>query len=95
MLKTPDWVVGICLSLSDSTVARVASLSLFGACIAILAHLNWKQSSSPKIQHYKWDTSVFGSVKKRWMWDSLNLLREGYSKVSQLYAARWFPVFRI
>ncbi|KAK2048033.1 cytochrome P450 [Colletotrichum somersetense] len=35
---------------------------------------------------FLWDTGAAGTAKKRWMWDSLKLLREGYSK---FYGRPW------
>ncbi|KAL4939386.1 hypothetical protein BDV06DRAFT_214358 [Aspergillus oleicola] len=50
--------------------------------ILILAHLLRSTFTKPGvlIQRYQWDTSALGSRKKRWMWDSLTLLREGYAQ---------------
>jgi hypothetical protein len=58
-------------------------------CILILAHLlrsTFFTKPGVLIQRYQWDTSALGSRKKRWMWDSLTLLREGYA---QFYDRPW------
>ncbi|KAL4977327.1 cytochrome P450 [Aspergillus desertorum] len=59
----------------------------FIACFLILAQLLRRRASvKSDIQRYQWDTRTFGSPKKRWMWDSLRLLREGYA---QFYDKPW------
>ncbi|KAL4901001.1 hypothetical protein BDW74DRAFT_89620 [Aspergillus multicolor] len=70
--------------MSSSPLSTLAGLV---GCIFILAHLLRRRTSlNPNIQHYQWDTSALGSPKKRWMWDSLRLLREGYK---QFYGKPW------
>ncbi|KAL4970622.1 cytochrome P450 [Aspergillus stella-maris] len=51
-------------------------------CILILASFLRITFARPTIlvQRYQWDSRSLGSRKKRWMWDSLNLFREGYVK---------------
>ena len=40
-----------------------------------------RSTTQTGFQEYDWDTSTAGGVKKRWLWESLRLLREGYNKV--------------
>lgn len=59
------------------TTVIVIVLIAFTAAV-YLRRIFEKKSDVP---FYQWDTAVAGSPRKRWMFDSLNLLREGYSKV--------------
>ncbi|WYZ44885.1 hypothetical protein EsH8_VIII_000201 [Colletotrichum jinshuiense] len=60
-------------------VAAFGVLALLLICIGMLAQLR-RSSANSDIQRYQWDSGVAGTAKKRWMWDSLRLLREGYFK---------------
>lgn len=82
MLETPSWDLANWFGTPNSTVTWVVSLSMLGACAGFLVLLSRKDPSIPNIKRYEWDTSISGTAKKRWMWDSLNLLREGYLRVS-------------
>lgn len=64
--------------------ARTIALFLAGlVLVALLAQFQARDRPQPNFPLYGWDTSVTGTAKKRWMWDSLKLLREGYAKVSR------------
>ena len=53
-------------------------------CFGLLARLYRRNATEIDIQEYQWDTGATGTAKKRWMWDSLKLLREGYFKVNSI-----------
>ena len=72
------------LSIATDSTARVAGLVAFLICIGILAQLHRRNSIKTNIPQYQWDTGAAGTAKKRWMWDSLKLLREGYFKVNSI-----------
>lgn len=81
----PAWVSDMPSRPPNSIAALGGLFALLTlACTGILAYIRRRNSTDtiPNIQRYQWDTGVAGNVKKRWMWDSLKLLREGYSKVS-------------
>lgn len=85
MLELPSWaakslLVGI-LSTPTYSTATVAGLVALLICIGILVRLYRQNAIKINIPQYQWDTSAAGTPKKRWMWDSLQLLREGYFKV--------------
>jgi len=72
---------GLEMALSTVLSNPLPAAAGFVACIFILARLLRRGTLiRPAIGHYQWDTSVAGSRKKRWMWDSLRLLREGYAQ---------------
>lgn len=79
----PAWASEIPLGPQNSTVALGGLVTLLTClCIGSLVRLRRRNLISKDIQRYQWNTGVAGTPKKRWMWDSLQLLREGYSKVS-------------
>jgi hypothetical protein len=75
------------LSIPTDSTATVAGLVALLMCIGILARLYRRNSIKTNIQQYQWDTGAAGTAKKRWMWDSLKLLREGYFKVNSIKTA--------
>ncbi|KAL1872678.1 hypothetical protein Daus18300_004224 [Diaporthe australafricana] len=69
----PAWVSEIPLGPQNPIVELGGLVTLLTCmCIGVL--------------RYQWNTGVAGTPKKRWMWDSLQLLREGYSK---FYGRPW------
>lgn len=70
------------LNLNPATALVGLLVAFLGILISILALSHRQRLIESNIPLYQWDTGVAGSAKKRWMWDSLRLLREGYSKVS-------------
>ncbi|KAL4779475.1 cytochrome P450 [Aspergillus varians] len=81
----PFWDLKLASNAMISTPLPIAAGLVI--CSFMLAQLLRRRTFiRPAIQHYQWDTSVSGSPKKRWMWDSLQLLREGYS---QFYDKPW------
>lgn len=54
-------------------------LLLFGVYHLVLN--SRQRAMNDAIPRYEWDTRSASGAKKRWMWDSLSLLREGYAKV--------------
>lgn len=79
----PTWVSETPLGPQNSIAAVGGLVTLLTCmCIGILVRRRRRGSISSNIQRYQWNTGVAGTPKKRWMWDSLQLLREGYSKVS-------------
>ena len=74
-------------SLSFITDSRATGPALVASliCIGILARRLYRRNPTKiNIQHYQWDDGAAGTAKKRWMWDSLKLLREGYFKVNSI-----------
>lgn len=84
MPEMPAWAVKTLFDrISSTPTATVAGLVALLVCIGILARLYGRSSIKTNIRRYQWDTGAAGTAKKRWMWDSLKLLREGYFKVKQ------------
>ncbi|KAH8659907.1 cytochrome P450 [Xylariales sp. PMI_506] len=86
MSKSPTWTVlaqfsgsfGFTPGPTNHFAALAALVAALIACASILTQ--FRRRDALNIQRYQWETGVSGTAKKRWMWDSLNLLREGYFK---------------
>ena len=92
MSQVKAWAVAIFSDgILESPAAKAAVLAALLAGVGVLARLVGPSPTKVNSPHYQWDTGVSGSAKKRWMWDSLKLLREGYSKVSPESRRRMMP----
>ncbi|KAL2817756.1 cytochrome P450 [Aspergillus cavernicola] len=70
----PSWSSNFTSSAPVLGLGLIAILS----CTWILLQRSRASAPNPSIQHYQWDNRAAGTAKKRWLWDSLTLLREGY-----------------
>ncbi|GIJ88793.1 hypothetical protein Asppvi_007720 [Aspergillus pseudoviridinutans] len=68
------------LSFSTATTSTAIIVLVLGLYILLIPLHAASKSTTGSIPLYEWDTRALGSPKKRWMWDSISLLREGYQR---------------